>query len=448
MTYLFLIFILSFTSGAVTEEEVAKSVLDNFSLIEEAELKFMAQEGEIEASKGAFDHKLSFKTRNRIEDKYENKYFETLLERQTPFGGLGLVAGHRQGQGNFPYYDGKLATSGAGEIFAGLTLPVLRNFQTDEFRTNLSNSELQKEISKVELELKQNIYIHKALSLYYKWLLANKKLEIRESILKIALERQAMLEKKFKAGDVEKLKLVDNERSIEKRKDELLKAQIEWLDIKTQLEIYYRNSNGEPHSLVKNTLPQDVPKEIFETSAVLEELPQIKIINREIKIFENNRNLFKQSRLPGLQLEVLGARELSANDPYDPEALQVGLKFDFPLENRKAEGKTVSAEYKYLALKKKRDYLVLKLKQQFDYSLTAQRNGLLRWKTTSNEFQKTTNLSNAERKRWTQGASDLYIVNLREQDTADADIKRWNIWYDYHQSILDTKLFSGKIRPD
>jgi outer membrane protein TolC len=337
-----------------------------------------------------------------------------------------------------------LIQTGIGSMLSG----VLRNFQTDEFRTNLSNSEIQKEISKVELELKQNIYIHKALSLYYKWLLANKKLEIRESILKIALERQGMLEKKFKAGDVEKLKLVDNERSIEKRKDELLKSQIEWLDIKTQLEIYYRNSNGEPHSLVKNTLPQDVPKEIFETSAGFEELPQIKIINREIKIFENNRNLFKQSRLPGLQLEVLGARELSANDPYDPEALQVGLKFDFPLENRKAQGKTVSAEYKYLALKKKRDYLVLKLKQQFDYSLTAQRNGLLRWKTTSNEFQKTTDLSNAERKRWAQGASDLYIVNLREQDTADADIKRWNIWYDYHQSILDTKLFSGKIRPD
>ena len=96
---------------------------------------------------------------------------------------------------------------------------------------------------------------------------------------------------------------------------------------------------------------------------------------------------------------------------------------------------------------KKRDYLILNLKQQFDFSMEAQKAGLTRWKTTSSEFQKTLEISQAERKRWEQGASDLYIVNLREQDTADADIKRWNVWYDYHQSVLDTRLFSGKIRP-
>ena len=447
MIHLFLILSFSLSASAISELEVAKSVLENFSLIQEAEMKYLASQGEIEASRGSFDHKLSFKTRNRIEDKYDNKYFETVIERQTSLGGIGLIAGHRQGRGNFPFYDGKYATSSAGEIFAGLSLPVLRNLKTDELRTDLKNSLLENEISKAELELKQNIYIHKALSLYYKWLLANKKLEIRQSILKIAQERQMMLQKKFKAGDVEKLKLIDNERSIDKRKDELFKAQIEWLDIKTQLEIYFRDKNGQAVMLPSHYLPSDEPVQIFETTPQLDSLPQLRIINQKIKIMENNKNLFEQSKLPGLNLEVLGARELSANNPYDPESLQLGVKFDFPLENRKARGKTVSSEYKYLALRKNKEFLLLNLRQQFEFSMEAQRTGLKRWKTTSNEFEKTFEISKAERSKWYQGASDLYIVNLREQDTADADIKRWNIWYDYHQSILDTRLFSGKIKP-
>jgi hypothetical protein len=37
-------------------------------------------------------------------------------------------------------------------------------------------------------------------------------------------------------------------------------------------------------------------------------------------------------------------------------------------------------------------------------------------------------------------------VNLREQDTADAEIKKWNVWYEYHQFHIDSRLFSGTIK--
>jgi hypothetical protein len=54
-------------------------------------------------------------------------------------------------------------------------------------------------------------------------------------------------------------------------------------------------------------------------------------------------------------------------------------------------------------------------------------------------------MANAEKKRWLQGAADLFIVNLREQDTADADVRRWTTLYDYFQSILDAKLYSATL---
>ena len=79
MIHFFFILFLSLSTEAITELDVAKSVLENFPLIEEAEMKFEASQGEVEASMGAFDHKLTFKTRNRMEDKYDNSYFETVL---------------------------------------------------------------------------------------------------------------------------------------------------------------------------------------------------------------------------------------------------------------------------------------------------------------------------------------------------------------------------------
>jgi outer membrane protein TolC len=439
--------LLSGGAFAVSEEELTRSVLTHFPLIEQAELKYEASRGEVEAAQGAFDHKLTFKSRNRIEDKYENQYFESTIERQTRYSGLSLVAGHRSGQGVFPAYDGKYKTSSAGEIFAGIALPVLRNFQSDEFRLNVELAKLRKGIAKAEVELKQNIYIHKALSLYYKWLFANQKLKIRESILKIAEERQGMLEKKYAAGDIDRLKLTDNQRSIDKRRDELAKARIEWQSARTQLELYYRDDAGQPITLGQDVLPQDDVRPVSPTILTADVLPQLRMIDSEIRMRESERKFFDQSRLPGLNLEVIGSRELSGNVPWDPSTLQLGVKFDLPLENRKAEGKTTASEYKFRALVKEKDFMVQQLKQQLNYSYDALLATRGRWEVTSSEFEKSMRIAEAERSRWTQGASDLFILALREQDAADVDVKRWSVWYEYHQLLIDTRLFSGKMVP-
>lgn len=444
---LLVLILLSGSAFALTEKDIITSVTTNFPLIEEATLKLEASKGELESSFGAFDHKLKFKSRNRIEDRYENSYIETTLERQTPYGGLGLFAGHRQGIGTFAPYDGKYKTSSAGEIFAGISLPLLRNFLTDDARTDLLKAKLANEIAGHEFELKRNLTIHKALSIYYKWVVADQKVKIRQQVLKIAEERQSMLEKKFQAGDIEKLKLTDNQRSIEKRKAELTESEIELNNFRTLLSLYYRDKNGNPVlPEVSITVDEKLPTDTF-APFNKELLPQLNLIEKELKIREADRALYSQSQLPGLNVELLGARELSGNVPYDPERLLLGVKFDFPLENRKAEGKTTASEYKYKALVKQRDYAHQELERLYKFSTDAVRMTKFRYEVTSSEFSKTKQLGQAERNRWNQGASDLYIVNLREQDTAEAEIKKWSVWFDYHQYTLDARLYSGTLLP-
>jgi cobalt-zinc-cadmium efflux system outer membrane protein len=443
----FLMFLFSSFSFAITENDVAISVLTHFPLIQEAELKAKASLGEVTSAEGAFDHKLSFKTRNRFEEKYENQYFETVLERQTSLGGVSLIAGHRQGTGLFPLYDGKYSTSGAGEIFAGLSVPVLRNFRTDQFRTNLLIKQIERNQAELELKLKKMIYLHKAMSLYYKWILETQKLKISKSILELAKTRHYMIEKKHKSGDIEKLKVTDNQRAIDKRSGYLIKSQIELEKVSAELSIFLRDKTGGPLAIPIESNPEFVLGK-DEPNIILSDVsrnPQLEILELEKNKFKAEANFYDQSKLPGLDLQLLGARELSGNDPYDPERLQVGLKFDFPLENRKAEGKSVAYNYKVMALQKNQQYLKTKLIQQLNFFMNARTNSKLQWKVINEEYDGTQKMASAEKQRWLQGDSDLFVVNLREQDVADVDIRRWTTLYDYHQYHLDALLFSGEI---
>lgn len=432
---------------ALSEQDVTKSVLTNFPLIQEAELKAQSAGGELTSAEGAFDYKLIFKSRNRIEDKYDNQYFETTLERQTGFGGTSLVAGHRQGLGHFPAYDGKYETSGAGEIFAGLSFPILRNLKTDEFRTNLKVKQIEKKQAELETHLKKMIYLHKALSLYYKWILESQKLKINRSILELANKRHDMIVRKFKAGDIEGVKVTDNQRAIDKRNGDILKNEIDLNKIRTELSVYLRDEQGGPINIPDESSPefilQHIESPLFSSDISLN--PQIKILDLEREKLKLESIYYDQSKLPGLNLELLGAKELSPNEPYDPERLQAGVKFDFPLENRKAEGKSVSYNYKVLAIEKNKQFLELELSQQLHFFIKASSDSRLKWEITTKEFEGSRKMADAEKNRWSQGASDLFLVNLREQDVADVDIRRWTALYDYHQYHLDARLFSGSI---
>ncbi len=430
---------------ALTENEIRESVLNHLPLIEEAIFKFEAAKNEELSAEGAFDHKLIVKSRNRIEDKYDNQYLETTIERSTPWKGLGMVMGHRQGLGHFPAYDGKYWTSGAGEIFAGLSMPLLRNFSIDENRADLGTRKIDTLIAKEQLHLKKNIYLHKALSLFYKFLLESKKIKIRKEILELAENRQLMLEKKFNAGDVEKIKLFDNQRSIDKRKDELLKTELELIKIKAELSLYVRDAQGNP--LVDINLQDfEIPTKFSSLEKKnLDQTPQLKILNYEFEKLQIYEKLNDQAKLPGLNLELLGSRELSRNLPYDPQSLQVGIKFDLPFENRKAKGKSLATQYKLKALERQRLYTYQELNRYYDMSLVAIDIGMRRWETTTREYENTVIMAEAEKKRWIQGATDLFIVNLREQDSAESDVKRWTTLYEYHQSTLDAKLYSASF---
>ena len=439
--------IMSWEIYALEPQELVRSVLDHYPLIESSLQKKEAAEGAVTAAKGEFDHKLKFKADIWRQSPYNNEYYETRLERQTLFLGASLFAGHRQGAGDFNYYALDKDTSTAGQLFLGIAMPLLRNLMTDEFRTNLRIKNLEKQLADQELRIKKLTAVHEALSTYYKWLLQLKKVSITRQMLDLAYERKSMYDKKYRAGDVERLKVVDNQRQIDKRSASLYEYEIELRKISAKLALFNRDKDGNPVLPEAPTEPEKILSQIDNryTQHATARNPQVQAISVQKEINEAQEKLGKQSRLPGLNVSVAGGQELSNRPGYGQHILQVGVNFDFPLENRKAEGKTVEYYYKKKATELQLTYMNQELKQLTDFSHEASRKSLERWKVTHSEYENSAKIAIGERRRLLQGGSDLFVVNLREQDQADVDMRRWAALYDYHQFNLDAGLYSASL---
>ena len=446
MRFFILITLITFNSFAIDESMVVNSVLNNFPLIEAEMLKAKAVEGDKIEAEGSFDFVLKAKAKIWRQDPYDNDYYDAYLEKQTAFGGMKVKAGHRKGIGDFNYYAQDLETSRAGQAYVGFMTPLLRNLETDEYRTKLEITKIKEVIAKEKIKVKKLISIHKALSLYYKYLFELKKLKINQEILSLAEKRQKFIETKFRAGSESKFKLIENTRILNKRQAEVMKTEAELIQIETELSLYVREKNGTPIKFNRDSEPEDklevISAKIFKS---IDQNPHLKILTLEKQILNTEKRYNEQSKLPGLNLDVTGYKELSNRARYQDNILQVGVFFDLPLENRKAEGSSVASLYRLKALEKELTFLKDQLDQQFDASF---RSGLLakeRWQVAKKEYETAKYLVKGETKKWEMGSSTLFTVNLREQDLADIETRVWYALYEFHQYRLDSGLFTASL---
>lgn len=413
-----------FAEASVQWQDVESNVLNNLPKLLSSRQKVIAQQGALKSAEGGFDHKIKAKTVNQFENTYDNQFHEIELSRQTKLMGSRLFLGQRQGTGFFPGYDEKYKTSSQGEIYAGLNLPVLRNLLTDEFRTNLEIERLELQIRKEQWRLDAIELLQKSFETYLKWITVSEKLKIYQKLAEVAEMRQTFFEKKFKAGDVEAIKLTDNQRSLSKRKAELIKIEQEWEFVRRELSNYY--------PAVLNISIEKTPSIqtfAFETEDRLakDSLPQFKILNYELSQIKQKTDYYHSQSLPELNIMLEGSRDIGRSQfVKDPDQLRVGLQIEIPLENNKAEGGVTEQRSKFKATEYQFNWLSRLWQTQMDQievsinklrSLTSQ---------VEIEVSSSEKMSEAERRKLAEGDGDLFVVNIREQDEAKSKVKLYN----------------------
>ena len=429
--------------------EVTSSANRNYPQILSYYEKVSAAEGTALVSLGFFDIKLKQNYTDKSRGFYDGKTIDTLLEKELGFLGAKVYGGYRKSFGNFADYEGSSITNDGGEYRVGAKFSLLRNSSIDQNRLGLILANLGVLESQIQLETIKKEIERDATKAYWKWISAAKVFHIYEDLYQLSLKRQNQLEEKLKKGDVAQIIVAENKKNILRRKSALAKARQDFENSAIYLSLFWRGENGTPIVPKQNQVPEiHFPLNEIENSQAVRDLETALSNRAELRILkiqkERNssqlkyaKNLFK----PQLDVDLSTSKDLgNFTESRAQTNNYVGLDFSIPLQQRESRGKSAEYESKLKSLKYEQQLLEEKIKAELE-QIKIQINSIIQMHHNLCEEVKLADLlENSEREKFKHGASNFFLVNLREQDTASSKAAAIEIYEKYQSALADYKM--------
>jgi outer membrane protein TolC len=408
--------------------DVLRSVDRHYPLVRAAEQERVIAAGGQLAAQGAFDHVL--RSLNYAEGgSFANQRYNVFVEQQTPYWGISYFAGYRLGLGSFPVYYGDRKTADGGEFRAGVLFPLLRGREIDPFRATLAKANIDRALAEPNIELQRIDIARMASFAYWQWLATGQRLLIARDILRIAEVRDDQLGKRVKAGNLAPIEQEDNRRIIIDRQARLVAAQRGFQQASILLSLYLRDEAGSPviptqdqlPAFAEPTSPPDLAQRQRDLEMAIGRRPEIQRLVLQRQKVQVDRDLAENQLLPGLNFGVIGAQDVGqAKKDLDGTFGQLALLFDVPLERRTARGRILLAQGELARLLAQEQFARDRVQVEVQNAL----NGLdraydLLRRGRDNRLQNDY-LREAEVRQFDVGKSDLFRVNIRELNAAEA----------------------------
>jgi len=429
-------------------DDVLRSVYGSYPLLRVAVEQRSVADGQLLESQGDFDLKLKGGGSSGALGFYQTNRYGAGFE-QAMFGGGEVFAGYRIGRGNFQPWYGERQTNDGGEFMAGFLVPLLQNKNIDSRRANIFRAALGREAVEPEIFMQLIDFVQTASYSYWDWVAAGQGVAIELSLLEIALQRQNGLQKRADRGDLPRIELTDNERLIAIRRAALIDAQRKYLQTAIKLSLFFRTEDGQPLAPRPESLPDSFPEPVLYSSEQLatdiqlaiDSRPEVSYLFRVQQQMEIDLAQARNQYLPELNVGAIGSQDVggaaSSTRDKSPFELETSMVMSVPLQRRKALGRMQSAEARLAQTRSKIQFAREKIATEVEFAVAAmiaasQRIDQARQSVRLNETMET-----AERRRFDQGDSNLLMVNLREQATADARKTLVTSMLEYHEAAAD-----------
>ena len=448
--------------GQLTLDEVLDSVRVTYPLLRSAYLARQVTAGEQVSAWGAFDTKLKGSALNQPLGDYENYRFSTGVEQPTFWGG-NVFAEYRLGRGEFEPWYLERETDQGGEFSAGVLVPFAQNRGIDPRRAELWRSTSARAGAEFDIQSDQIAYFQAAALAYWDWVAAGEIERISEALLKLARDRVAFLEGQIEAERIAPIALVDNERLIVSREAKLTEARQKLLTSAIKLSLFLRNPAGEPLLPPEEWLPDVLPvpgafnpaqieADILTALANRPEPRQLAVQRQQLEIelsLARNQTeptidgIVKASQDVGQDASTKSKGSIFEASNKDELILEAGLLGEVPLQRRKARGKILALEAKLAQNAARLEFTENKIVadvQSVGAALTA---AVAQYEQATRAVALNLQVEEAERVRLQEQRSDLLIVNLREQATADARLAQVAAWWNYFQAQASRRAALG-----
>jgi outer membrane protein TolC len=342
-----------------------------------------------------------------------------------------LYATYRNGA-DHPLYDGKRVTSSFGQLGAGVRLDLLRDLFIDPDRASLERARLEQVAASAEQEQALLATQAQAADAFWSWVQAGEALLVEQRLSRLAEERQASLEAQVRRGLLAPIVLDDNRRLVQHRSERVARAGLALVAAANDLSLYLRDEAGRPSRPDPERLPQlpaaRPPGDITLQAALeglSEALPWLQALEATRSAVEVEARLARNDALPRAQLDVGAFQDAGDPRPYGTERsfneteIYTQLSVSWPVQRRAARGREQAARAAARELDEEarlvRDSAEVSVRTAWEALGAA----LARAAFAAEAVEAAERLEAAERRLFAAGASDLLILNLREQATAD-----------------------------
>ena len=420
--------------SALTLSEVLTTSAAQYPKILEALAQRRAAGGAALAAQGAFDTVFSADGFSRVTGFWDGSVVRGEARRNLRTLGASVYGGYKLSDGNFPIYEDVNFTNTGGELKVGVLFSLLRDRSIDDRRFGALSSALDAAAADFDVLLTRIGVQHQAQIAYWRWVAAGRQLEVYENLLAIAQARQNGLEEQVRQGARARIFLTENRQNITRRQILKTEAERDFVTAANTLSLYYRGPDGAPVVPARNRLPNDLPMaegvEAGATSLPAGLLARRPELNKLEIAFEQADALVRLGRndlKPKLDFNSELSRDFGAiaegGISRDSTDLIVGFRFSVPLANREARGKLRKAEADRAALEQRRrlaqDQIAVEVRNiLLDLDMSRQLAVL-----AEQEVDQSETMARAERRRFDSGASDFFLVNIREETAADARVR-------------------------
>ncbi len=440
-------------AAPLTLDEVLRATRDTHPGIEAADRGIDKASGKAFAARGGFDPMLSIRAKWEPVGYYTNSQVDALVYQATPLWGTSLYAGYRFGWGSFPGYKGDLETLSGGELRAGVELPVWRNGPIDLKRAKIQRTRLREggarsERDAAELEIERD-----AAWAFWDWVAAGQKLQVSREVLGIAQQRDAGLQELAKAGAIERIKLVDNRRLVVSRQAKVVESERKFQASTLKLSLYLRDGDLQPVRVGEDRVPPRIPEPFGvdmltveqEIEQAIARRPDLAAMLAERDALEVNLRLARNQRAPDVKLQSYVARDFGDGpDELRPTEFGVGAYLSVPLPLRELRGNFRVAQAEVASIEAKLRGMQDKIGAEIRTALVALGAAQQRVQLAREQVALANELAEAERTRFSAGASDLVIVNLRERAAADAANQVIDALADFQRARADFLVATGR----
>ena len=230
--------------------------------------------------------------------------------------------------------------------------------------------------------------------------------------------------------------LVENQQNITRRQSLVTSADRSLRLAANALSYYYRGDDGRPRVPDESRLPRsgiaDEHEELtvmpdIAVSAAVQQRPELAMLEAAIERARMRMSLSENELKPrldlGLELQQ-GLGSVAEGGPSrDSTDTIVGLQFSMPLQRRAARGEIMQARAELEVQEAERQLRQEQIELEVRNILLEFRYARELLMLAAQEVQQSETMRLAELQRFESGASDFFLVNLREEQAASARVR-------------------------